>query len=62
MRATLKKNGYTVQESDITLRGEKYRKIWIDGYATREAAQAAAAKIGALLKLKPEVLRQDAER
>ncbi|MCD0500119.1 type VI secretion system protein [Achromobacter spanius] len=62
VRATLKKNGYTVQESDITLRGEKYRKIWIDGYATREAAQAAAAKIGALLKLKPEVLRQDAER
>lgn len=59
VRDSLKKHGYAVHESAIAIKDREYRRIWVDGYATRGAAEEAAAKIARLLKLKPEVLRPD---
>ncbi|MBV7486019.1 type VI secretion protein IcmF/TssM N-terminal domain-containing protein [Bordetella sp. BOR01] len=56
VRAQLALNGYEATESAITLKGHEYRRIRIEGFATRAAANAAATKIGQLLKLKPAVL------
>jgi type VI secretion system protein ImpL len=56
---TLKKGGYAVQDTGISLKGEAYRQIRVTGYSNRDAAEGAAGKIGELLKLKPEVIRLD---
>jgi type VI secretion system protein ImpL len=53
----LKKSGYTVQDSSISIKGEAYRQIRVTGYSNRDAAEGAAGKIGQMLKLKPEVIR-----
>lgn len=55
----LKKNGYAVQDSAITIKGEAYRQIRAVGYANRDAADSAAEKIGGLLRLKPVVISLD---
>jgi type VI secretion system protein ImpL len=57
VRDTLKKNGFTVQESGIVIKGQDYRQIRVDGYTSRDAAEDASAKIARLLKLQPEVIR-----
>jgi type VI secretion system protein ImpL len=62
VREALKKNGYSVQESAITLKGVEYRQIRVDGYTNREAAEEASGKIGRLLKLQPEVIRLEGSK
>lgn len=57
VRAQLALNGYEAAEDSITLKNRPYTRIRIHGFATRAQAEAAAKKIGQLLKLKPEVLR-----
>lgn len=56
VRAQLALNGFEATEAAITLKGHAYTRIRVEGLASEQAAQAAAEKIGRLLKLKPAVL------
>ncbi|UHL65683.1 SPOR domain-containing protein [Paralcaligenes sp. KSB-10] len=50
-------NHYKTMEAPIRLNGKEYTNVVVRGYKTRQEADAAAQKIGDLLKLKPQVIR-----
>ncbi|HTK01901.1 MAG TPA: type VI secretion protein IcmF/TssM N-terminal domain-containing protein [Bordetella sp.] len=56
---SLKKGGYTVEDTPITIKGDAYRQIRATGYTNRDSADGAAGKIAQMLQLKPEVIRLD---
>ena len=61
VREALTKQGFTLQESVIEIKGRDYTQIRVPGFDDRHAAQEAAAQIARLLRLQPQVVRLERE-
>lgn len=62
VRNSLKEAGYEAKDTTVKIKGVAYQQVRVEGYRNRSSAEAAAERIGALLRLKPQVIRVEGER